>query len=448
MERLNFTFYDPVPVIAPPNDDLELQLVWLHLVEQGQSTLTKADFARAWIDHIHYMWDEYGRLRWNLRRGVPLESVGTFENPFHAGMGSPIRSEIWACLFAGDPDSAAYYAALDASLDHDLEGIAGEVFFAVMQSEVAAGVALEDAINRAISYLPTESETARTIAFIRQVRQNGLTEWECWSELLKQHGSENFTHAPLNVALTLWALLYGAGDFEKSILLAVNGGYDTDCTAATVGATLGFITGPEGIPHRWVEPIGEGVFVGPGIRGIAAPTTLREFTDRTAALIGKLERRAFDPLIWAASSGPDLSSLPGTIAVTPLGETHPIFWANGELPGKVKRAGGAVWTWDVVEAEPREIVCLARAGARLFIDEKLVIECPAGLPYVPATHRSGAGSRVSITQAIGKHTVRVELNSSAEQQEAAVILAYPNLHLASWSREELPMKADLPTVIY
>jgi len=57
---------------------------------------------------------------------------------------------------------------------------------------------------------------------------------------------------------------YGEGDFSTSILLAVNGGYDTGCTAATVGATLGVILGTEGIPARWSEPIGEGVFVGPG----------------------------------------------------------------------------------------------------------------------------------------------------------------------------------------
>ena len=89
MERQHLTFYDPVPTVAPPNDDLELQLVWLHLVENAGTTLTQADFSQAWLDHIHYMWDEYGRTRWNLRRGVPVEAVGSFENPFHAGMGSP-----------------------------------------------------------------------------------------------------------------------------------------------------------------------------------------------------------------------------------------------------------------------------------------------------------------------------------------------------------------------
>lgn len=445
MERLNYSFYDPVPTIAPPNDDLELQLVWLHLVEQSGNTLTQADFARAWLDHIHYMWDEYGICRWNQRRGVPVESVGTFENPFHAGMGSPIRSEIWACLFPGDPDSAAHYATLDASLDHGTEGIAGEVLFAVLQSLVAAGRGLDAAITQALRYLPAKCETSAAVRFVRKTHDENIPAWTCWKNLLARHGDDNFTHAPLNVALTIWALLYGEEDFEKSILLAVNGGYDTDCTAATVGATLGFIAGAEGIPTRWIDPIGDGVFVGPGIIGINAPTTLSELTDRTALLIGKLTPKPWNPSIWnQGRPAVDLTRLPGTIALLPLTGNKPIPWANGELPAVVKQAGGATWNWEPTDNEPREILCLARAGARLFLDEKLILECPAGLPYVPAPHRCPDGSRVRVTTTPGSHQMRLELVSNDPSQKASVILTYPNFHLCAWVGPELPHKAALP----
>jgi len=445
MERLHLSFYDPVPTIAPPNDDLELQLVWLDLVEKGGPVLTQADFGKAWLDHIHYMWDEYGWCRWNLRRGVPVESVGAFENLFPAGLGSPIRSEIWACLFAGDPDSAAHYAALDASLDHGTEGVAGEVFFAAMQSAVAAGIKLDEAITLAARYIPTDCETARTIAFIRQTHRDGVPEWDCWTELLAQHGNENFTHTPLNVALTIWALLYGEGDFEKSILLAANGGYDTDCTAATVGATLGLILGAEEIPARWSDPIGEGIFVGPGIQGIDAPQTLTELTGRIAALIGKLEPKMWDAGCWAiAAPAVELATLPGTVQVTPLGANGSVPWANGELPAEIKMAGGGHWNWQASSDEPREIICLARVGAKLFINDKLAIECPAGLPYVPATHRSPDGSRVSVRVGKGSHRMRLDLGSTDSGQEATVILAYPDLHIAPWTEEELPQRAELP----
>jgi ADP-ribosylglycohydrolase len=448
MERLNLSFYDPVPTVAPPNDDLELQLVWLHLVETAEKSLTQADFAKAWLNHIHYMWDEYGRCRWNLRRGVPVENVGTFENPFQDSMGSPIRSEIWACLFAGDPDSAAHYAAMDASLDHGVEGIAGEVFFAVMQSEVAAGRSIEESVHRALSYLPNDCEVARALQLVLRNHRAGVPEWDCWKELLARHANDNFTHAPLNLALTVWALFYGKENFEKSVLLAVNGGYDTDCTGATVGATLGLKLGAGGIPRRWMEPIGEDIFVGPGILGLFAPKSVSELTERTIAAIGKLETKKWRNSFWENQvKEVELSGLPGTILISPSDGRPPVPWANGELPAEIKAAGGGTWTWERATNEPRQIVCLARQGARLFIDGELIVECPPGLPYVPATHRSAEGTRASTKPESGTFQVRVELKAKTPEQDASVILVYPNLHICPWTREELPHAAKLEILI-
>jgi ADP-ribosylglycohydrolase len=442
--RLNYTFYDPIPLSAPPNDDLELQLVWLDLVESlAGGELTRQDFANAWLRHIHYMWDEYGRCRWNLRRGVPVDAVGTFENFFESGMGSPIRSEIWACIFPGDPASAAYYAALDASLDHGVEGIAGEVFFAVMQSLVIDGIPLSESIAAALKQIPASSETSH--ALNRMIRQHDakMDVWACWKDLLATHGSDNFTHAPLNVALTVWALLYGEGDFGQTILLATNGGYDTDCTAATAGATLG-LANPEGIPSKWSEPIGDGIFIGPGIRDIRAPATLQELTQRTGGLISKLGKKTTADWDWTATPPPvNLSTLPGTLEILPHGESRPVYWANGELSDAVKSAKGATWNWEVTHSESRKIICLAPGGAKLFIDGTCVIECPPDLPFVPATHRPPEGSRIDLTPGPGSHTVRLELNSPAKGAPASVVLAYPNYHICPWTASELPNQAIL-----
>ena len=444
MERMSFSYYEPVPAIAPPNDDLELQLVWLHLVEQATETVSAEDFARAWTENIHYMWDEYGRCRWNLRRGVPPEAAGTFENPFHAGMGSPIRSEIWACLFPGDPASAAHYAAMDASLDHGEEGIAGEVFFSVMQSLVAADYGVRRAIVAALEYIPEEGETRRAIDFVRAAFADNREAWGTRAELLAKYGNENFTHAPLNVAITVWALLFGGGDFEKSILLAANAGYDTDCTAATVGATLGLAHGSEKIPPRWSEPIGEGVFIGSGILGINPPGTLDELTGRTLAACGKLAARAWTPDFWKIRPPAiSLSSLGGTIEIFPSDGGAPVLWANGDLPARVKSSGGAEWNWECSPGTRRELVCVARAGAKVFVDDLPLFECPPGLPFIQAPHRCPAGSRGTIIATSDHHRIRVELGARNSGQDAAVILAYPNFHLCPWSREELPLKAIL-----
>lgn len=442
---LSLTFYDPVPTIAPPNDDLELQLVWLSIIERSHGTLTASDFAKGWLDHIHYMWDEYGRCRWNLRRGISPQAAGAFENWFESGMGSPIRSEMWACLFPENPESAGYYAGLDASLDHGVEGIAGEVFFAVMQSHLASGMAIPAAIASALKVIPGRSETAHAIALVVEDFEGGIEAWESRRRLLHSYSHENFTHAPINVAIAVWALLHGDGDFEKSILLSTNAGYDTDSSTATVGASLGLAFGLEKIPGKWRDPIGEGVFVGPGIRDLDdAPKTLGELTRRVIAQIGKLEEKTLADVPWTPAVLPALEKLPGTIFMHPKGAGEAVPWANGELPAPIKEAGGASWKWEMTTDEPREIICLARMGMRLFVNGFLQIDCPPDLPYVPATHRSAAGSRVRINPGAGVHSVLLELNESDPAQAASVILAYPDLHICPWSRDELPARAELP----
>jgi len=445
-ERLHYSFYGPIPTVAPPNDDLELQLVWLHLLETRGFDLSQDDLAHAWLDHIHYMWDEYGRTRWNLRRGVPASDAGTFENPFQSGMGSPIRSEIWACVAGGDAQIAARYGELDASLDHGIEGIAGEIYFCALQTLVLGGATVADALKQARAFISEESETARALDLVFREHGDKTEAWAAREALLAKHDNENFTHAPLNVALTVWALLYDEGDFEKSILLGVNCGYDTDCTAATVGATLGLALGREGIPARWSAPIGEGVFIGPGIIGANTPQTLSELTQRTQSLMERLKAYGTPRIEMSApTNAVDVATLPGTIELVPLRQSAPVKWSNGELPFEVKSAGGASWHWNTggLVRKPMHLMALADAGAKLFIDGELVVDCPSGLPYVPAPHRTAHGSQVRFTPQKAQLEVRVELGTRDAMQRASVILSESNYHLAPWTGEVLPFEPQL-----
>ncbi|GBF71902.1 hypothetical protein PA598K_00115 [Paenibacillus sp. 598K] len=280
-ELLSLTYYPELPDGPLENDDLDLQLVWLHALEQYGPGLTARELGQEWLDHIFFPFDEYGVALTNLRRGLLPPLSGVFNNPFNDCMGSPIRSEIWAMVSPGLPEQAARYAYEDAIVDHaGGEGVYGEMFFAAIESAIFVEQDRDRLIAIGMRCIPTESRTYRALADLLRWHQEGKDWIEARALILEHHGHHNFTDAPQNIAFTILGWLYGS-DFEDCILKAVNCGYDTDCTAATLAAILGMLLGPEGLPDKWVRPVGDRVVVSPPINGFDAPRDLDELTRRT-----------------------------------------------------------------------------------------------------------------------------------------------------------------------
>lgn len=285
-QLMDLTFYPKLSDSPMPNDDLDLQLVWLHAMEQYGVRLTAKELGQEWVEHVFFPYDEYGYALTNLRRGLKPPISGWFNNPFTDCMGSPIRSEVWAMVAPGAPGVAAYYAYQDAIVDHaGGEGVYGEVFFAAIESAAFFQSDVNKLLDIGLSYIPEECRTAKALRDLRRWHGEGKTWLEARELILKNHGRDNFTDAPQNIAFTILGWLYGE-DFGDSILKAVNCGYDTDCTGATLGAILGIIGGKESIPEKWSKPIGDKIAVSAPVKGFDAPKDLEELAKRTL-MIGR-----------------------------------------------------------------------------------------------------------------------------------------------------------------
>ena len=271
-------FIQPNIVNNPqPNDDLDLQISSLNAVRRFGRCVNSEILAEYYGIFVNPSWAEYGVGKSNLRRGIPTPICGYHSNSYKDSCGAFIRSEIWACLCPGHPEIATRYAYFDASIDHADEGMYGEVFWAAMQSSAFVESDIEKLIDIGLSYIPASSALHRGITLVKDCYKNGKTYEEARDIIFKEiPGAFSYQHtklkdiklteykpaqagfdAPQNIAIAIMGLLYGEGDFGKSMLLSVNCGEDADCTAGSLAATLGIILGNSQLPEKWIKPIND-----------------------------------------------------------------------------------------------------------------------------------------------------------------------------------------------
>ena len=272
-----------------PNDDLDLQLLWLIIAEQhGLYRITPRLLGEYWISNITGPWNEYAVCRWNSMNGFYPPLSGAVDNDeWHWSNGAWIRSEIWACLFPGDPDEALKFAWLDASADHEGEGIYAEMFTVALESAAFVEKDLRKLVAIGLSKIPEKSRLRASIDLVCKCYDAG-EDWKvARNKVVEQNKDLGYFQAPSNVAFAILGLLYGKGDFGRTVCLAVDCGDDTDCTAATAGAVMGILYGIENIPEKWIAPIGKTIVTGAisrfGLK-VPIPRTIDELTRRVMRL--------------------------------------------------------------------------------------------------------------------------------------------------------------------
>ena len=347
-EPLSLSFYDPIPTDIVPSDDVEIQALFVSALDEleepgvGRKLLTAT-----WKESIESASDEYGIAKRNLAFGLTPPLSGAYDNWFNSAMGGAARSELWACLAPDNMDVAAAYAYEDAMVDHAGEGIWAEVFLASLQSGAFADGPVDgDALlDSALSQAPRNSRVYGVVTDTRA--------W--WSEthdtaivrerIVEKYDCPNYTDVAMNIAFIILGLLAGEGDFETSVCTTVNCGMATRTNGGAIGALLGILD-PDGIPAKWLAPIGlssaktadadeKAPELSPADSALAPEPDVR-------ALLARLD--AIDAAIEADADVVELEVVAVELAESP-GEPVVVLVAEGEEPEVVKAI-------TVAEAEP------------------------------------------------------------------------------------------------
>ena len=243
----------------PRDDDLDYTIMGLHILEDHGLNFTTEDVAAEWVTHFPYeqVYTAERIAYRNLINGLMPPHTAFYRNPYREWIGAQIRADVWGYISPGWPERAGELAFSDAALSHVKNGIYGEMWVAAMLAAAFVEGDIREAVRIGLSEIPANCRLAEAVHQVMSWSEECVTWEKAWERVAETYGEYHRTHTINNACLVLLGLLYGEGDFERAISIAVMGGWDTDCNGATVGSIMGAMLGARVLPDKWIAPLGD-----------------------------------------------------------------------------------------------------------------------------------------------------------------------------------------------
>ncbi|NWG14993.1 MAG: ADP-ribosylglycohydrolase family protein [Chloroflexi bacterium] len=297
--------------VFKPDDDTSVPMLFIRALEDFGDDPTAAQLGDTLLN---YLGDQHGTIWWggygistehtayvNLANGIPAPRSGSIIQNGAATaeqIGGQIFSDIWGLVAPNDPARAAALAERAASVTHDGNGIYGGRFVAALVSAAFSEADPKRLIEIGLQHIPADSEYARVIRAMVDFHRQNPTDWRAgYAHLKANFGYDRYpgvVHIIPNAGIIALGLLYGEGDFSRSIRIANMGGWDTDCNVGNVGAIMGVALGVGGIDARWREPVND-LLITAGIIGTRNILTIPQCADLFCRLGRRLNGAASEP---------------------------------------------------------------------------------------------------------------------------------------------------------
>jgi ADP-ribosylglycohydrolase len=242
------------------DDDIDYTILALHILESHGFGFATGDVAAEWLDHLPFT-QTYTAERVayrNLVHNLRPPATATHRNPYREWIGAQIRGDLWGYVSPAAPRRAAELACRDAALSHVANGIYGELWVAALLAACFTAADARAALERSLEHVPPRSRLAAALRDVLDLHAGGGLPWqEARDQVAARYGHYHWVHTIPNAAVVAVALLWGEGDFARTVGLAVQAGWDTDCNGATAGSVFGALHGTAALPERFVAPLGD-----------------------------------------------------------------------------------------------------------------------------------------------------------------------------------------------
>jgi len=245
--------------------------------------ITPNDVARAWLNYTRegigmFWWGGYGvstehTAYINLKKGIPAPRSGSIEQNgkiIAEQIGGQIFIDTWGLVNPCNPKKAADFGEAAARVSHDGEGVLGARFFCAAIAKAFETSDVREIIETGLSQIPADSLYAKVARAVLDFHARQPDDFRACRDMLEREwGYDKYKgvcHIIPNAGVCILAMIYGQGDFNRTVEIATMCGWDTDCNAGNVGTVLGVACGLEGIADKYRTPINDSIVMS-GISG-------------------------------------------------------------------------------------------------------------------------------------------------------------------------------------
>lgn len=248
-------------------DDVYMDLTFVEVLERVGLDAPADSFALSFARDDYRLWHANQAARYNILNGImPPESGHWMNNPHADDIDFQIESDFAGLMCPGMISTAAEICDRTGHIMNYGDGWYGGVFMAAMYATAYISDDIDNIVNQGLKTIPAESRFYRAISDVIKWHRQYPDDWkQCWFEFEKKHTSEkgcpegvfnSFNiDACVNAAYVVIGLLYGDGDFYRTMDIATRCGQDSDCNPATAAGILGVVLGYNKIPAYWKPAI-------------------------------------------------------------------------------------------------------------------------------------------------------------------------------------------------
>lgn len=259
-------YYDNFPGLY---DDVYMDLTFVDVFAKEGLDAPVESFQRAFAHAEYPLWHANQQARYNILNGLVSPTSGHWKiNPHADDIDFQIEADYAGIMAPGMVNAAVHYTDDIGHIMNYGDGWYGGVYVAAMYALAFIADDVEYIVEEALKVIPEQSRYWRCMNDVIQWHKENPDDWKsCWKMCAEKHSfdigcpdgvlTEFNIDAVINSAYILIGLLYGDGDFERTMDISTRCGYDSDCNPASAAGILGTMLGYSGIPEKFMKNLRE-----------------------------------------------------------------------------------------------------------------------------------------------------------------------------------------------